>query len=125
VIMRVSSDAGVDRPRTHAYCHAPHPDRRRSLDACGKQLESGIPGKLEFITLVDAPPLEGDGTLYLPCKRKACGKWNRFSITVAADLPAAVTSLRIAAALGHVPRKERELRSTLDVLYRYLKGVGR
>jgi len=69
------------RPVTdHAYCHAPHPDRRRPHDACGKQLEMGIPAKLEFVTIVAGPPAEPDGSIYLPCPRNACGKWNRFRI---------------------------------------------
>lgn len=71
----------ADRPaQRYPYCHAPHPDRRRRGDACGKQLAQGIPAEIEFIMISDDPPVEPDGSVWLPCPRRACGKWNRFRI---------------------------------------------
>jgi hypothetical protein len=66
-------------------CHAPHPDvQRRKGDACGRSLVVGeVPAALEFVTISDeAPAMPPDGTIWVQCPRKQCGKWNRFRIVV-------------------------------------------
>lgn len=67
-------------------CHAAHPDQRKVREPCGRTLFAGaMVGHVEFVTTAsDAPEgPESDGTFWLQCPRKQCGRWNRFRFVVA------------------------------------------
>lgn len=62
-------------------CHSSHPDKRKAREACGRTLFVGaMVGHVEFVTTSKQAPEgpESDGTFWVQCPRKQCGRWNRF-----------------------------------------------
>jgi hypothetical protein len=69
----------MPEPREKVTCHAPHPDPRKKGEACGSFL-TYLPAGVEFVTTADQAPRAPDGSYWLACPRRNCGKWNRFSL---------------------------------------------
>ena len=61
------------------FCHAERAGARIPGTPCHTFL-GHVPGHLEFITTAVRAPDKPDGTVWLRCTARNCGKWNRFRV---------------------------------------------